>query len=61
MSGHAHTTVIRNVKNEMKYRGTIRGRSEGSSNHPKILEEKKLEIEHPEAPMSKARQSDPPM
>ena len=43
--------------------GGVRGGSGGSADPPKVLEpiEKKLEIEHPDPPRSKARQSDPPM
>ena len=43
--------------------GAVRGGSEGSADPPKILEpsEKKLEIEDPNPPRSKARCSDPPM
>ena len=43
--------------------GGVRGGSEGSADPPKILGpiEKKLEIEHPDPPRSKTKQSDPSM
>ena len=43
--------------------GGVRGGSGGSIDPPKILEliEKKLEIEYPDPPRSKSKQSDPSM
>ena len=56
---------LRIIQNGKKFRisGAVRGGSGGSADPPKMLKpiEEKLEIEQPDPPKSRARQSDPRM